>query len=262
MSRQIPRRQTAANHVSARLAKALGLESMTPGKDQLREALGLHQPPERVMRSLERFPDGLPAPRLPIWQNDEVTSPHALMFQEMASIHQLQTRQLRDNLSLKPIPSGWLEALHQLQGLYPDVPVLYNLEITYFRTLGNLESWRGSAEQMLERFPGYLFAACSLASYYLGKEQPDKVPPLFNDHFELEDFDPVERIYEASEISSFYGTMAWYHLFKRHILRSCVCISLIHAARPQDPFLDNLTGWLLLLPERTLASLQQALRSK
>lgn len=262
MSRQAAGPPQAGKFISSRLAKALSLSSATPSGTEVREAFGIDQRPERLLRHLERFPDSVGTAIVPVWQSGEVTSPYQLAFAEMAHVDQMVTRQLRDGLTRLQTPEAWYSSLQALQRLYPDVPVLWNLEITWHRNRGDNEAWRRCSEETLTRFPGYLFAACSLASYYLGRNLPDKIPEIFEGHYELPDYDPGERVFEAAEIAAFYGTMAWYHLFKRRILRTCLCMSLINASKPADPFLDTLTYWLLLLPEKTLVALQRTLRSR
>lgn len=247
--------------LSLGLIQALGLTPRTVRWSSLREALGLHLPPEKIAAIMENYSDGLPAPRLPQWQEGEVTSRYSLPFLEMAPEDQEHCSTLRDGLRNETIPPEWMEDLMMMLQQYPHVPVLYNLEVMYYRNIGDLEKWRQKSEALLQRYPGYIFATCTLASYYLSLQQPDKVPPLFHHEIELCDFDPDEdRVFESSEVSSFYGVMAWYHLYELRLLRTALCISLVHAARPTDPFLDKLMTWLLQFPDHVLLELRNILK--
>lgn len=249
--------------LSTTLIQALGLNPRTITWRSLREALGLHQQPETIAGIMSAYKDGLAAPYLPRWAEGEVSSKYSLPFQEMAPEDQLHSRTLRDGLRTTPVPPEWMEDLQMMLQQYPDVPVLYNLEVMYYRTIGDLEQWRSKSEALLERYPHYLFATCTLASYYLSLQQPEMVPPLFRHEFEIVDFDPEEeRIYEASEVSAFYGVMAWYHLYELRLMRTAMCMSLVHAARPDDPFLDRLSIWLLQFPEHVLLELRRILTGK
>jgi hypothetical protein len=252
--------QQSSRRISDALAEALGLESTSPGWAELREVLGIHQAPEHLIPILERYSDDLPAPRLPNWTSGDITSPFDLAFNQISDDDKTKVRELSDELYKRPIPPGWLRKLRTLQERYADVPLLFNLEVNYYRFNNNTERWRSSAEAVYERYPGYLFAACTLASYWLIRNQPEYVPGIFNEVFEIEDY-AGERSFDASEVSAFYGTMAWFHLFNQRIVRAAICMSLIHAARPKDPFLDTLTSWLLLLPERAVYALAQTLRT-
>ena len=242
------------------LLNALGLTAKTLSWKSLREALGMHAPPEQIARIMADYSDGLPVPVLPEWVDGEISSRYSLPFLDLSPEEQLITKNLRDALRKQPLPVDWLDELQQLLHSYPHVPVLYNLEVMYYRTIGDLDRWRTSSEALLKRFPGYIFATVTLASYYLSLQQPEKVPHLFHDQLELVDFDPEERVFEASEVSSFYGVMAWYHLYELRLMRAALCISLVHASRPNDPFLNRLMAWLLQFPEHVLLELRRILR--
>lgn len=250
-----------SNLISPVLAEALGLGTTLPGWAGIREALGIHLPPEQIMPILEHYSDDLPPPKLPRWVSGEITAPYDLRFNQLSDDDKDKTRELAEALRKRPLPPGWHRKLRDLKERYPEVPLLGNLEVNYYRFNNNYERWLSSARELYEQYPGYLFAACSLASYELMRNKPDKVPPVFNEQFELEDFLGNERIFDASEISAFYGIMAWYHLFNKRLVRAAICMSLIHAAKPTDAFLDTLTSWLLMLPDRALYALAQTLRA-
>lgn len=248
--------------LSQALLNALGLTVRTLSWSSMREALGLHQPPETIAAIMADYNDGLGKARLPEWKEGEISSRHSAPFLDMAPEDQQMTKTLRDALRKQPLPLDWLDELKQLQTQYPNVPVLWNLEVMYYRTLGDMPSWKAKSEELLQRWPGYLFATCTLASYYLSLQQPEKIPALFNHELDLPDFDTEEgRVFEASEVSSFYGVMAWYHLYELRLMRSGLCISLVHAAKPDDPFLDRLTAWLLQFPDHVLLELRRILKS-
>lgn len=249
--------------LSPALIQAVGLTPRTISWKSLREAIGLHQPPEKIAEILSNYKDGLPAPRLPRWAEGEVSSQYSLPFLDMSPEDQAHSATLRDGLRNPPVPPEWLEDLQLMMRAYPHVPVLYNLEVMYYRTIGDLEQWKHKSEALLERYPGYIFATCTLASYYLSQQQPEKVPPLFRQELELIDFDPEEdRVFEATEVSSFYGVMAWYHLYELRLMRTALSMSLVNAARPDDPFLDKLMTWLLQFPDHVLLELRRILTGK
>lgn len=240
--------------------QALGLNPRTLTLGRLREALGIHLPPEHIARVMRAYNDRLAMPRLPRWRADELFSPHSLPLLDLSPEDQTRAKQLKDLLKTQPLPADYLESLHQLRQTYPQVPVLYNLESTFLRMTEQLDQWKSFNEELLVRFPGYLYPLCALSSYYLKANQPEKVMTLFRDQIDLADFDPDEdRIFEAGEVASFYGVMAWYHMIEFRILRSCLCMALIHDAKPDDPFLDTLTSWLIGLEPDLLLELRDIL---
>lgn len=246
--------------LSVAMMQALGINARTLSWPRLREALGIHQAPEQLARIMRAYNDRLPAPRLPRWKENELFSRYSLPILELTPEDQQRAQDLKDLLNQESPPADFLEQLHALIQAYPHVPVLYNLESTYYRITEQPEKWKLFNESLLERFPGYLYPACALASFYLKAHQPEKVLPLFHHQIELADFDAEEgRLFETGEVSSFYGVMAWYHLFEVRVLRGCLCMSLVHAARPQDPFLDTLTSWLLELPDENMLMLRDIL---
>lgn len=250
-----------SNLLSPELAYALGVDTTLPTWTEIREALGIHLPPNQLIPILEHYSDDLNPPKLPRWNSNEITSPYDLRFNELSEDDKDKVRELSDGLRKRPLPGGWHRKLRDLKAKYPDVPLLDNLEVNFYRFNGNQERWYHTASELYERYPGYLFAACSLASYELMRNRPENVPAIFNEQIELEDYLGSERICDASEVAAFYGIMAWYHLFNQRLVRAAICMSVIHAARPGDSFLDTLSSWLMLLPDRALYALAKTLRA-
>ncbi|PKL75343.1 MAG: hypothetical protein CVV27_15855 [Candidatus Melainabacteria bacterium HGW-Melainabacteria-1] len=247
-----------ASEISPTLIQALGLHDSAPDWPQLREALGLHQPPQILFAALERHPDGLPPPHLPDWSEGGVSSPHHLHFFKMSVDDQQAALELQAELN-RPVPSaGWLSQLHALQSRNPNVVQLFNYESVWLRRQGDVEGARALTEAVLTRFPGEVFAACALAGYYLAKGDTANIEVMFNRQYELESATP--RRFNALELSSFYGIMAWFHLLKGRLLRAGACISIVHLTRPKDPFLVNLSAWLLQEPEAGLLELHRVLK--
>ncbi|ADE15867.1 hypothetical protein Nhal_2801 [Nitrosococcus halophilus Nc 4] len=105
------------------------------------------------------------------------------------------------------------EAIAILQPLieqYPDVPQLYNCLHSAYQVLGD----RGNAQRMLketlERFPDYLFGRIAYATDCLQQGEPEKVPEIFDGHYELKLLYPKRKLFHISEVRGFYSVMAWY----------------------------------------------------
>lgn len=247
----------ALHTLSEHLAQELGLPQQVESA-RLRQSLGMHQLPKQLLRIFSRYQsDGLPAPVLPP-RSAQTTSAYQLRFLELPEQDQQLAVKLQQTLAAPA--KNWLSQLQTLQLTYPDVPLLFQLESVYYRRQENFEKARALSEAILERFPGYLFAACALASSYLRARQTEPIAAIFNQQLDLSAFEPG-RAFEDNEISAFYGVMAWYHLLEMRILRAALCLNFAQTADPADPFLDNLTAWFLLLPEQVLLDLKKALSS-
>lgn len=221
------------------------------------QALGLHQSPLAVVQFLKRYPDHLPFPKQLRWVYQPVVSRYSRPFLELSVEQQAEIKTLAQHLSPDQ-PLGWLEKLKDLQVQHPDVPALFNLETSWYRVQGNSEQWLENALKVWETFPEYIFAACSLASYYLSQNHLDKVPKVFNYRLDLVDFDG-ERDFESAEVAAFYSVLCWYHLLSMHLPRAAYYYALVVNVDPLYPFIETLAALFLRLPEQVLLDLKQAL---
>lgn len=226
-----------------------------PSAAAFAEALGLHQDPGLMYLLTQRHPENLAVTHQPVKYHDHVmTSAYDLRLGDMPPEDQQALFALRNTLRA-PVPADWLPQLQTLQARYPKVPALFSLETTYHRLQQDFAQWRSSAEATLERFPGYLYAACHLAGWFLYHNQPEAVGPVFNGAVEIQAFAGEDRVFHKNEVLSFYSLMAQHHFYSQRFIRAAFCYSLVYSIDPKAPFLDTLAELFAQLPEKVLLQL-------
>lgn len=226
-----------------------------PSGQQFAAALGLCQEPGLMYLLTQRHPENLVLSHQPIKFHDYVlTAPYDLRLGQLSPDIQQELFALKKSLKV-PLPSDWLTRLQAIQKKHPDVPALWSLETTYHRMQQDFERWRSSAEATLKRFPGYLYAACHLAGWYLYHNQPQAVEAIFDNKFEIQAFAGEDRVFHKAEVITFYSLMSQYHLYSQRLIRAAFCYSLVYSMDPNAPFLDTLTELFAQLPEKVLLQL-------
>lgn len=237
--------------------EALGLEADADLPSAL-QALGVAQTPEHFLQVLARYPEDLKPPRRPRWTTAS-TAPESLAIDALSRPVWEQIRQLQRELHTAQMGDNWTERLHALQGQYPDIPGLFHLEVIAARQSGDRARWQAQAEQVNQRFPHYVFTVCSLATCYLLENQPEQVRALLVGRFDLHDYTSQERVFEWSEVTSFYAMISWYHLVRHRFIHAVYAYALVQEASPREPQLDLLGRLLLSLPAETLFYLRRTL---
>lgn len=93
---------------------------------------------------------------------------------------------------------------------YPAVPQLYNYLHSAYQLLHDRENAQQILNDMLERFPDYLFGRIAYARDCLERGEVDKVSEIFEGKFDLKLLYPNRERFHISEVSNFSAIMAWY----------------------------------------------------
>lgn len=240
--------------LSEKLASAWGLPQSVESS-VFAERLGLKQAPVYFLSAMHQFPDDLPLPQAVAWSRDAIASPYTEAYYAL----ELSEQQRIEAFAAQKRTAAWLESLKEWQQNYPDLPMLYNLELAYYRAQEDFESWEQRAQEILQRFPRYIFAVCSLASLYLYTHRPEKAEALFQGAYEIQAFTAEQGVFQAAEMSSFYSVMAWLHLVRLRVLRAAFCFALVYEIDAQAPFLGQLVRLFAHLPEDVLLQLRLVL---
>jgi tetratricopeptide (TPR) repeat protein len=107
-------------------------------------------------------------------------------------------------------PKKALSILEPLIEQHPDVPSLYNYLYVAYQGLGDRTNAQRVLQEMLERFPDYLFARITHANDCLQRGEAEKVPEIFEGKYDLKLLYPERERFHLSEVLSFCAVMAWY----------------------------------------------------
>lgn len=93
---------------------------------------------------------------------------------------------------------------------YPDIPHFKNRLASYYQRTENLQKAKEINLLTLEQHPEYLFGKMSLALSYYYENAFDKIPALLGDRLELDDLYPQRKVFQISEVMSYYQLVAMY----------------------------------------------------
>jgi len=130
------------------------------------------------------------------------------------------------------------KALPELKALieqYPDLPLLYNFWYVACRKLGEDAEALRVLQQMLERFPDYLFGRMALADEYLQRGESEKVAEIFAGQFDLGLLYPDRKRFHLSEALAFQNLLARYFHALGDRQQAQRCHALMCELAPQDP---------------------------
>jgi len=106
------------------------------------------------------------------------------------------------NELMAPDSENRLIELQALIEQYPDVPKIYNFLYATYERLNDRRNARRVLEETLERFPDYLFGRIAYATACLQQGEAEKVPEIFDNHFELQLLYPERRYFHISDRNS------------------------------------------------------------
>ena len=130
-----------------------------------------------------------------------------------ARLPQLVKEQLNtfyDGGMLLQKPQEAVAILQPLIERYPDVPQLYNYLHIAYQQLGDKDNSQHVLQETLTRFPDYLFGRIAYATDCLQRGEPEKVPEIFDNQYELKLLYPERERFHISEVMGFYTVLAWY----------------------------------------------------
>jgi hypothetical protein len=153
-------------------------------------------------------------------------------------------------------PKEAIATVQQLIEQYPDVPQLYNHLYNAYRVLGDRTNAERVLKETLQQFPDYLFGRIAYASECLQRGEPDKVPAIFEEKYELKLLYPDRTCFHISEVVGFYSIMAWYFHEQGERSRAEVYYKVLHQLDPDHQSTQAIQR--LLYPSR----LQRWLRNR
>ena len=131
------------------------------------------------------------------------------------SIQQLPT-QVREQMEelynlIQKQPQQTIQPLLDLIAKYPQVPVFYNyLNVAYEMTKQPEQAYT-ILKLVYQQHPDYLFARTNYAFYCLKNHHLEKIPAIFEYHFDLKSLYPQRNVFHITEFTAFTTVMALYH---------------------------------------------------
>ena len=111
---------------------------------------------------------------------------------------------------LRQKPGETIPLLLSLIEQHPEVPQIYNYLHSAYQLLGDRDNAQRIRDEMLERFPDYLFGRLVYAIDCLERGDLDKVVEIFEGKYDLKLLYPDRKRFHISEVLSFNAIMAWY----------------------------------------------------
>ncbi len=134
---------------------------------------------------------------------------------------------------LRKKPKEAVSLLLPLIERYPDIPQLYNYLYSAYQLLHEQANAQRILDEMLERFPDYLFGRLAHARNYLERGDLDKVSEIFEGKFDLKLLYPDRERFHTSEVLNFGSTMAWYFHAKGDRNRAEMYYNLLQQIDPE-----------------------------
>lgn len=232
------------------------MTQLPPDLERL-EAFGLLAPPQQMHRALHRHPDDLPPPRQPRWTLHPVKTPYnqldGLQPEDLGVYQAIHQRVVIEN---QPASLEELKSLKQLVQRYPELPALENLQAYVWKLSGNSEKYRQINQEMLLKYPDYLFARSNLAQALLLRGESEAVPELLKHSTDIGGFDPEpDRLFHISEMAAYYHVLCLWCLQTDRLVRAAYAFSLVYHPYPAFADLHHLVSAWLAQPEDALTAL-------
>jgi hypothetical protein len=117
------------------------------------------------------------------------------------------------NKTKKNITQSYLRKLKNLVERYPNYPALKNYLGVAYQEADLNEECNALVNEILEKHPDYLFGRIMGAQNYLEKHQPEKSAELMAGFTTLKALYPNRDEFHISEVKSYHGLAAQYHLY-------------------------------------------------
>jgi predicted Zn-dependent protease len=145
-------------------------------------------------------------------------------------------------------PSNQLVAkIKKLMRKYPSVPVLSNLLIQLYVTLGNSKLAQKALNDSILRHPNYLSAKLNKANSFFTQGKADLMLKTFEGKFTLRAHSPKQEVFHYTEVANFYQTTGLYYALIGDAERASSAINA----------LESIEG----LPASTLKVLRSAIQA-
>jgi tetratricopeptide (TPR) repeat protein len=141
---------------------------------------------------------------------------------------------------LRQKPRETIPQLLPLIERYPDVPQLYNYLQSAYQLLHDRENAQRVLDEMLERFPDYLFGRIAYARDCLERGDLDKVSEIFEGKFDLKLLYPDRERFHVSEVLNFGSIMAWYFHAKGDHDRAEMYYNILQQIDPKHEMTESI----------------------
>jgi tetratricopeptide (TPR) repeat protein len=112
----------------------------------------------------------------------------------------------------KGLPDDAIPELEKLKAEFPNVAKIYNFLFNAYIITGNFKKAEEIAEENFKKNPDYLFARINYAYTFLRKKQYDKIPPIFDNKFDLKAIFPNRKTFHISEFAGFTDFITMYFM--------------------------------------------------
>lgn len=109
-------------------------------------------------------------------------------------------------------PKKTLKPLEAFKQRHPKLPEIYNLLSYVYLRLKKIKKADLLIVQSYQECPDNLFVKINYADYCLRKKQPQKIPDIFKNNFDLTLIYPSRKAFHVSEFRGFMTLMGFYHL--------------------------------------------------
>jgi tetratricopeptide (TPR) repeat protein len=120
------------------------------------------------------------------------------------------------------------------------VPQLYNYLQSAYQLLHDRENAQRVLDEMLERFPDYLFGRIAYARDCLERGDLDKVSEIFEGKFDLKLLYPDRERFHVSEVLNFGSIMAWYFHAKGDHDRAEMYYNILQQIDPKHEMTESI----------------------
>jgi len=106
-----------------------------------------------------------------------------------------------------------VQKLKQLMNENPHLPALWNFLFYCYKLSGKVKHANQVNQELVEKFPDYLFGKIGLAENYLDKGEYEKIPSLLkNEKFDLRGLYPNRKVFHRSEVRGYHGIVCAYFI--------------------------------------------------
>jgi len=155
-----------------------------------------------------------------------------------------------------------IKVLRHLASKYPHVPLPQNHLYVAYTAAGDSVRAKRTLAELCERHPDYLFGRIHRCWNLLKRDDGDRldeIPELLGERLQLDDYLSDREVFHSSEVTSFYGIVAEFHLAKgRQDLASAIHQGLVDRLDPDEPILRNLEWQLMAVHFQTLMDRKEA----
>jgi len=157
-------------------------------------------------------------------------------------------------------PRAAIPIIQELLEQYPHIALLHNHLARAYSLLRDDENADRVTFETYKKFPDYLFGRINYAQVCLRNGEPERVPAIFNNTFDLKMLYPQRSEFHVSEVMNFCYIMAWYFSTIGKMDTANIYYDTMRRVDPDDPMVAQVER--LLLPEYSLDRLKSAIQGE